>query len=69
MKRLSKVIAASSFIIGSTLLMFAVSNLEFQEYTSSPLIDWKTLAVAGVVTYIPYLLYMIRKEISCRDNH
>lgn len=69
MKLIKKIIAASSLTIGSTLLYFAVSNLEFQEYTDLPLFDWKILYVAGLITLIPGAIYLIRREMRWQDNH
>lgn len=69
MKLREKVIAASSLAVGSLLLFFAVSNLEFQDYTSSPLFDWKILCVAGLIAYVPGVIHIIRGELSWHDNH
>ena len=69
MKLMKRLIAASSFMIGSTCLLFAVSNLEFQEYTSSPLIDWKILFIVGLVAYAPFAVHIIRRELSWRGSH
>ena len=69
MKLMKRIIAASSCMTGSTFLLFAVSNLEFQEYTDSPLIDWKILCIASLITYIPFVIYIIRRELSWQDNH
>ena len=60
MKLIEKMIAASSATIGSLLLWFSVSNLEFQSYTDLPLFDWKILCVAGLIAYIPALIYIIK---------
>lgn len=68
MKLISKIVAVSSFMTGSALLTFSVSNLEFQEYASSPLIDWKILAVAGIIAFIPFGVIMIRRGLSWRDS-
>ena len=68
MKLMKKLIAASSFMIGSTCLLFAVSNLEFQEYTSSPLIDWKILYASGLIAYMPFVIHIIREGLNWRDN-
>ncbi len=62
MKLMRKVIAASLTTIGSLLLWFSVSNLEFQEYTDSPLFDWKILCVVGIGVLIPAFIILIREE-------
>ena len=59
---IKQVIAASSATIGSLLLYFSVSNLEFQEYTDSPLFDWRILCVVGLIAYIPALIYIIKNN-------
>lgn len=69
MKLIRKIVAVSSFMIGSALLTFAVSNLEFQEYSSSPLIDYRILTVAGIIAYIPFAVHVIREELYWHDNH
>lgn len=69
MKLIKKIIAASSLTIGSILLYLAVNNLEFQEYTDSPLFDWKILYIAGLITLIPGAIYLIRREMRWQDNH
>ena len=60
MKLIEKVIAASSATIGSLLLWFSVSNLEFQSYTDLPLFFFFFLFVAGIIAYIPALIYIIK---------
>ena len=62
MKLMKKVIAASLVMIGSLLLWFSVSNLEFQEYTDSPLFDWKILCAVGIGVLIPAFIILIREE-------
>ena len=62
MKLMKKVIAASLVMIGSLLLWFSVSNLEFQEYTNSPLFDWKILGIVGIGVLIPAFIILIREE-------
>ena len=62
MKLMKKVIAASLTTIGSLLLWFSVSNLEFQEYTDSPLFDWKILCIVGISVLILALIILIREE-------
>lgn len=62
MKLMKKVIAASLTTIGSLLLWFSVSNLEFQEYTDSPLFDWKILCTVGIGVLIPAFIILIREE-------
>lgn len=69
MKLIKKIIAASSLTIGSILLYLAVNNLEFQEYTDSPLFDWKILYIAGLIALIPGAIYLIRREMRWQDNH
>ena len=69
MKLLEKIIAVSSFLVGSSCFTFAVSNLEFSEYTDSPLFSWKLLIVMGLIAYIPLIIWIIRKETHCQDNH
>ena len=69
MKLIKKIIAASSLTIGSILLYLAVNNLEFQEYTDSPLFDWKILYIAGLIALIPGAIYLIRREMPWQDNH
>ena len=69
MKLMKRVVAASSFMIGSALLTFSMSNLEFQEYTDSPLIDWRKLVIYAAIAYIPLIFYLVREEIKWRDNH
>ena len=62
MKLIEKMIAASSATIGSLLLWFSVSNLEFQSYTDLPLFDWKILCIAGIIVLIPGFICLIREE-------
>ena len=62
MKLIKKIIAASSLTIGSILLYLAVNNLEFQEYTDSPLFDWKILYVSELIIIIPGIIYLIRRR-------
>ena len=69
MKLIEKMIAASSATIGSLLLWFSVSNLEFQSYTDLPLFDWKILYIAGLIALIPGVIYLIRREMHWQDNH
>ena len=59
---IKQVVAASSAVIGSLSLYFSISNLEFQEYTDSPLFDWKILFAFGIIMYIPALIYIIRRN-------
>lgn len=68
MKLIKKIVAASSFMTGSILLTFSVSNLEFQDYTDSPLIDWKILALASAIAFIPFLIIMVRRELRWRGS-
>jgi len=62
MKLREKVIAVSSLIVGSTLLWFSVSNLEAQQYTGSPLFDWRVLCIAGIIILIPGFICLRREE-------
>jgi len=62
MKLREKVIAVSSLIVGSTLLWFSVSNLEAQQYTDSPLFDWRVLCIAGIIILIPGFICLRREE-------
>ena len=62
MKLREKVIAVSSLIVGSTLLWFSVSNLEAQQYTDSPLFDWRILCIAGIIMLIPGFICLRREE-------
>ena len=61
--RIREIIAASSALIGSILFTFAVHNLEFQDYCPDlPLISANKLIIAGWIAYIPFFIYMIRKD-------
>lgn len=62
MKLMKKLIAVSSVMTGSLLLMFAVGNLELQSYCPDlPLISFNKLFIAGIIAYIPFFVWVFRR--------